>query len=652
MDAPQRPRRRRMARASILAVLLATAAVVAPAAGQTPPGVEVVRSQHVRLSFPRDIQRVAVGDEDIATVDVITSREVLVLGKETGRTTLITWFVGGGLSERVIVVSRDLSVLQSALHLVHPSVTVESAPDRDALVLTGRVPDFAVSQQAESVVRSYLDADRAGRSTPRTVLAAPAPATSQAPTGAVTMAPPPSTAAGQRELPPIGTVINLIQVEHALLLPEDRVRDAIRPIGGDRVTVRRVQRGNLRDDQVDTLVLEGEVANQIALVRVIELAAQIFAQRRVGADDVEVLADEAGGLASGAEDAQAQNTGSFGVRAGGALGGGRGNARLTNQVRRNVARATAISAAGGRILSFIRVADVPQIRVNIRVYEVNREYLRSHAADTAVLTASRRLPSPDTSTAAVAAQGAGTSGSRAAVQNVLAFLGGGVLNQVEFTGSHAAITQALAVLERDGLARTLSSPSLTVLSGEVAQFQVGGEVPVPVAFSPAIGGTAAATPGIFSAVDFVSFGLQLQVRPLVGEDDVITVDVQPQVVTPDAALTASIRDTSGTNQETTAFATRALRTSARLADGASMLVGGLSSQSLSTNRSKAPGLGDVPGLGWLFRNDSRSDEARDLVIVVNPVIVRQPIPEVPLWRFPATGEVLHTLISPPPASPR
>lgn len=651
MVAPSRPSGRRTVAARTLSslVVLALALSAGPADAQESTVVGVVRSQHVRLSFARDIQRVAVGDEEIASVDIITSREVLVLGKVTGRTTLITWFTGGGLAERIIAVRRDLSVLQEALRLVHPSLLVESAPDRDALVLTGRVPDYSVSQRAEAVVRAYLDADGRGRAAVRPVLDVP-------PAGAAAPAPPASplaaAAAGQRELPPSGTVINLIQIERALLLPEDRVREAIRPIGGDRVSVRRVQRGNLRDDDVDTLVLEGEVSNQIALVRVIELAAQVFAQRRVGPDDIDVLADEAGGLASGAEDAQAgQNGGNFGVRAGGVLGGGRGNARLNNQVRRNLARASAVSAAGGRILSFIRVTDLPQIRVNIRVYEVNRQFLRSHAANTAALAASRALPAEGTSLAAVA-QGASTSGSRAAVQNVLAFLGGGLLNEVEFTGSHAAITQALAVLERDGLARTLSSPSLTVLSGEVAQFQVGGEVPVPVAFSPAIGGAAAATPGVFSAVDFVSFGLQLQVRPLVGDDDVITVDVQPQVVTPDAALTASIRETSGTNQETTSFATRALRTSARLADGASMLVGGLSSQSLTTSRSKAPGLGDVPGLGWLFRNDSRSDESRDLVIVVNPVIVRQPLPDAPLWMFPSTGELLHSVISPPPASPR
>ena len=62
-----------------------------------------------------------------------------------------------------------------------------------------------------------------------------------------------------------------------------------------------------------------------------------------------------------------------------------------------------------------------------------------------------------------------------------------------------------------------------MLSGELAQVQIGGEVPVPTAFAPAFGAGAAprrrhaaATPGVFSSVEFVPFGVQLQIRPARG----------------------------------------------------------------------------------------------------------------------------------------
>ena len=66
---------------------------------------------------------------------------------------------------------------------------------------------------------------------------------------------------------------------------------------------------------------------------------------------------------------------------------------------------------------------------------------------------------------------------------------------------------------------------------------------------------AAATPGVFSSVEFVPFGVQLQIRPLVGENDTITLDVQPLVVTPDAVLTDTIRQSTGAAVATTAFQT-------------------------------------------------------------------------------------------------
>src|SRR5207237_8363275 len=110
-------------------------------------------------------------------------------------------------------------------------------------------------------------------------------------------------------------------------------------------------------------------------------------------------------------------------------------------------------------------------------------------------------------------------------------------------------------------------------------------------------GAQATTPGVFSSVEFVPFGVQLQIRPLVGEDDTITLDVQPLVVTPDAVLTDAIRQSTGTAVATTAFQTRALRPSSRLQDGQALLIGGLMSNNTSTNTGSTPGLRNVPLAG-------------------------------------------------------
>ncbi len=111
-----------------LASGLTSAGQLATPAAQTPN--VVIRSQYRRLPVTQDIQRLAVADTEILTAELITSREVLVLGRETGRTTLIVWFADGSSREFAFAVQRDLSVLERALKSVNPTIAVESAPDR------------------------------------------------------------------------------------------------------------------------------------------------------------------------------------------------------------------------------------------------------------------------------------------------------------------------------------------------------------------------------------------------------------------------------------------------------------------------------------------------------------------------------------------
>src|SRR5262245_36924498 len=145
----------------LMLCVLTCSALAGPAVAQPAgdPSV-IIKAQHRRLTFVQDIQRIAVGDSEILAAELITSREVLVLGRETGRTTLIVWFVNGTSREYLFAVQRDLSVLERALKLVHPSIDVDTAPDRDAILLTGNVPDIATKQKAENVARSYLEGGR------------------------------------------------------------------------------------------------------------------------------------------------------------------------------------------------------------------------------------------------------------------------------------------------------------------------------------------------------------------------------------------------------------------------------------------------------------------------------------------------------------
>ena len=633
-------------------------ALVAPAPQETdslvasalpvPEVRTLIQDTHVRLAFEADVTRVAVGRSETLSVDVVNSRELLVLGREAGRTSLVVWFADGRIETLLFSVQPDLSFLRAALLDIHPAITVDVAPDRPAVVLRGIVPDVSYFRAAGAAAAAYLDSrSRKSSLTPFVSPDAEGGAEDgiEGPGGLMWFAGDVRALIDDLDN---SEVINLIQVEGLPPRADEKILQALEPIAGGNVTVRRVLVGELPDDDVDLFVLEGSVPDQVTLSRVLFLASRALQ----GADtdnqiDIKVLADEAGALTDVDDLFGAAMVGGGGAQGGGGLslgriagqqGGQQRNQFLVNRIGSNLGRAKVVEAASGRILSMLTVENLPLVRVDVRLYEVNLTRLREWGSDFAVLASDFDQGALQPAPLATALQGnAAASIGQDDIQNIFGFLGGELGNQTQLVTGGFAVESLFTLLVNEQIARSLSRPTLTVLSGELALFQVGGQVPVPVAVT--VGG---GTDQVLNAVEFRDFGVQLTVRPLVEELDseTITLDLQPTVSLPDLDLTAAINNVTGTDTGTTAFETRGTRTHTRLRDGDAMLIGGLISQREETALAKTPGLGDIPLAGWLFRNEVENEEDFELVIVVNPVIVRPERPDAHLWSFAEPADML------------
>ena len=75
-----------------------------------------------------------------------------------------------------------------------------------------------------------------------------------------------------------------------------------------------------------------------------------------------------------------------------------------------------------------------------------------------------------------------------------------------------------------------------------------------------------------------------------------------------------------------------------------LLIGGLLSNSTSTNTAGTPAIRSIPLVGRLFQSFSRNDQDTELIVVVNPAILRTPVPDAALWTFPSREELLHTSV--------
>jgi pilus assembly protein CpaC len=167
------------------------------------------------------------------------------------------------------------------------------------------------------------------------------------------------------------------------------------------------------------------------------------------------------------------------------------------------------------------------------------------------------------------------------------------------------IGSALDLAERDGLVTTLSQPNLTALSGETAEFLAGGEFPIPL--SQGLGTTT---------IEYKKYGVSLAYTPTVLSNGRISIRVRPEVseLSSQGAITLN-------GFQVPALVVRRAETTVELGSGQSFMIAGLLGNNSQNTIDKAPGVGDLPILGSLFRSTQFQKGQTELVIVVTPYLV-------------------------------
>ncbi len=168
------------------------------------------------------------------------------------------------------------------------------------------------------------------------------------------------------------------------------------------------------------------------------------------------------------------------------------------------------------------------------------------------------------------------------------------------------IASAFDLAEQVGLVTTLSQPNLTTLSGETADFLAGGEFPIPI--NQGFGATT---------IEYRQFGVSLAYTPTVLANGRISMRVRPEV----SELSSAGSVTLGGFQ-VPALTTRRAETTIELGSGESFMIAGLLSNNSQDLVDKAPGLGDMPVLGNLFKSSNFRKGETELVIVVTPYLVK------------------------------
>lgn len=167
----------------------------------------------------------------------------------------------------------------------------------------------------------------------------------------------------------------------------------------------------------------------------------------------------------------------------------------------------------------------------------------------------------------------------------------------------ASLSSVINALNSEGLLSTLAEPNLTVMSGEEASFNAGGEIPVSVPVA------ADAAP----AIEYKDFGVLLNVKPTVLSPNRISLKVAPTVRTLEPSTAV---------EEGYIFRVNKADTHVELADGQSFVLAGLFKSLESNTLNRLPMLGDLPILGALFRSTSYQRDETELVIICTVHLVK------------------------------
>lgn len=230
-----------------------------------------------------------------------------------------------------------------------------------------------------------------------------------------------------------------------------------------------------------------------------------------------------------------------------------------------------------------------------------------------------------------------TSGSFVSTQqNDLALITG-VIGEFDVTATIRALSQKSGT-------DLLSSPKVTVLSGNPANIVVAQELRYPQSYGETQSTVSAGNSG-GSAISITSgtpqeftvrnVGVELKVTPTVEEDDYsISLDLNPKVTEFDGFVEyggQSVALTSSGLSSTTVtvpsgfyqpiFSTREVTTKVTVWDGATLVLGGLTREEVKKSNDKVPVLGDIPFIGRAFRSKGESTSKRNLLIFVTANLV-------------------------------
>lgn len=178
-------------------------------------------------------------------------------------------------------------------------------------------------------------------------------------------------------------------------------------------------------------------------------------------------------------------------------------------------------------------------------------------------------------------------------------------------GANYAIDLELSAAQTEGRGEVISSPRVITANQQEAVIRQGQEIGYVTFQNSAGSGAGSGT----ATVQFKDAVLELKVTPTITADNRVYLAINVKKDALDGYV-----DAPGSGKIPT-INTREINTSVLVDNGQTVVLGGIYEVNKNNTISKVPGLGDIPGIGALFRNTRRTNTKAELLIFVTPRIL-------------------------------
>jgi general secretion pathway protein D len=172
----------------------------------------------------------------------------------------------------------------------------------------------------------------------------------------------------------------------------------------------------------------------------------------------------------------------------------------------------------------------------------------------------------------------------------------------------------LQLLQTNNDVNILSNPHILIMNNQEGEISVGEVLPFPGQTTAAFGTNSSGGSSVmpFTSIQRQPVELKLKLTPSVNEHDIIRLDVDEE-----------ISDVTSPNYNNMGPATskRSTKTTVVARDQQTVIIGGLMADRISENVTKVPILGDIPVIGFFFRNTSKTVKKSNILIAITPYVI-------------------------------